>query len=114
MPISANRPWWSREGRLFHNTDYDTPYPGRYNIVFPTGDSHWFGEVVFAYRPAARIWFEWSARRRFSVTVRLHRRNNQESIPPAVIDRVWQGIQRVRPAGVLLMLAVDNTIVRGG
>jgi hypothetical protein len=33
---------------------------------------------------------------------------------PAVLDRVWQGIQQVRPAGVQAVLAVEEEIVRGG
>ena len=39
--------------------------------------------------------------------------NGEEVIHPAILDRVWQGMDRVRPAGVKLKLAVEEQIVRG-
>ncbi len=113
MAISPNRPWWSREGRLFSETKMSAPFPARHNVLFPTASSNWFGEVVFAYKPAARLWLEWAPRVLRSVLVRLEKRGDTETIAPAILDRVWQGIQRVRPAGVRVMLAVAGEIVRG-
>ena len=51
--------------------------------------------------------------RAVSVLVRLFKRNVGEAIDPAIIDRVWQGIERVRPAAVDVRLAVEGQIVRG-
>jgi hypothetical protein len=114
MAISGNRPWWSREGRLFYETTRNAPFPARYDKKFPTASSDWFGEVVFAYKPAAKLWLEWAPRRLLTALVRLQKRTEDEAVAPAVLDRVWQGIQRVRPAGVRIALAVDREIVRGG
>jgi hypothetical protein len=114
MSISAQRPWWSREGRLFPPEEQPAPYPARYSVRFPTLSEDWFSEVVFAYKPAVKVWFEWAEWQPFTALVRLHKRSPDESIHPAIIDRVWQGIQRVRPAGVRVMLAVESEIVRGG
>jgi hypothetical protein len=47
------------------------------------------------------------------VLVRLQTTVSGEVVDPAVLDRVWQGIQQVRPAGVPALLAVDEEIVRG-
>ena len=33
-------------------------------------------------------------------------------IDPSIVDRVWQGIQQVRPAGVRVRLAVEEDIVK--
>lgn len=114
MPISPNRPWWTREGRLVPPEDQPAPYPARYSIKFPTLSADWFGEVVFAYKPAAKVWFEWSGGRTFTAIVRLQKLSPDESIHPAILDRVWQGIDKVRPAGVKVMLAVEEQIMRGG
>jgi hypothetical protein len=45
--------------------------------------------------------------------VRLQKRMPDEAIHPAIVDRVWQGIQLVRPAGVRVLLAIEDDIVRG-
>jgi len=47
------------------------------------------------------------------VLARLKLREDEETIDPVVIDRVWQGIQQVRPVGVRVLLAVEEQIVRG-
>ena len=93
--------------------DLPAPLPGRYDLPRPP-PSGIFDEAVFAYEPAARVWFEWNARRPLTVAARLQRKSTGESIDPAVLDRVWQGIQQVRPAGVRAVLAVEEEIVRGG
>jgi hypothetical protein len=43
---------------------------------------------------------------------RLARRSPQDQVDPAVLDRVFQGLQQVRPAGARAALAVDGAIVR--
>jgi hypothetical protein len=68
---------------------------------------------VFAYDPAAKVTFEFEPRMPCSVLVRLYRRIGDPPFDPAVLDRVWEGIQLVRPAGVRTLLAVDESIVRG-
>jgi hypothetical protein len=46
------------------------------------------------------------------VLVRLKKVAANESLDPSIIDRVWQGIQQVRPAGVRVRLAVEEEIIR--
>jgi hypothetical protein len=46
------------------------------------------------------------------VLVRIGKHSSDEHLEPAVVDRAWQGIQQVRPAGVVTVLAVDEDIVR--
>ena len=105
-------PWWSTEGRLFPPPpDLDAPGEGRYDITAPPPESD-FDRAVFAYIPAARVWFEWEAKRPLSVLVRLKKIAPNENLDPAIIDRVWQGIQQVRPAGVRVRLAVEEDIVK--
>lgn len=107
------KPSWTIEGRLLPPPDLPAPLPGRYDLPAPP-PSGIFDEAVFAYEPAARVWFEWKARRPLTVAARLQRKSIGESIDPAILDRVWQGIQQVRPAGVRAVLAVEEEIVRGG
>jgi hypothetical protein len=113
VPAAAeHRPAWSMEGRLFPPPpDLDAPYAGRWDVT-PPFDGH-FDQAVFSYDPAARVAFAFGPTQPCSVLVRLRRRAGQASIDPAVIDRVWEGMQLVRPAGVRTTLAVDDTIVKG-
>ena len=60
-----------------------------------------------------RVTFEFEPRMPCPVLVRLYRRTGDPPFDPAVLDRVWEGIQLVRPAGVRALLAVDESIVRG-
>jgi hypothetical protein len=103
------RPSWTIEGRLLPPPDLPAPWPGRFDLP-----SSIFDEAVFAFEPAARVWFEWESRRPLTVVARLQKRSAGENIDPAILDRVWQGIQQVRPAGVRAALAVEEEIVRGG
>ncbi len=105
-------PWWSTEGRLFPPPpDLDAPGEGRYDITEPPPESD-FDRAVFAYNPAARVWFVWEPRTALSVLVRLKKIAPDETVDPAIIDRVWQGIQQVRPAGVRVRLALEENIVK--
>jgi hypothetical protein len=66
-----------------------------------------------AFPTAAKVRMEWQPTQRLSVAARLRPRGAEEAIEPAVLDRVFDGISQVRPAGVRAVLAVDETIVRG-
>ena len=108
------RPFYSMEGRLFLPPDRAAAYPARFNDADPAQHPEsQFDDVVFAYPPAARVWFEWPVNQPLTVLVRLYRRSPGETIEPAILDRVWAGMQRVRPAGVSALLALDQQIVRG-
>ena len=109
--LPKERPFWSTEGRLIPPPgDHDASVPGRFDEQAP--DPVDFGDAVFAYDPAARVWMTWEAARPLTVLVRVATRSADERLEPAVIDRAWQGIQQVRPAGVFTVLAVDEDIVR--
>ena len=88
------------------------PWPGRFESIEKPPASRW-SRVAFAYAPTARVHHAWQGRAPLSTLVRLRRRPGEESIHPVVLDRVWNGLQQVRPAGVRVALAVDETIVRG-
>jgi hypothetical protein len=72
-----------------------------------------FDASVFPYPPAARVELSWPSPQPLSVLVRLERQTPDEAVDPVVLDRVWAGMQQVRPAGVVVRLAVDEDIVRG-
>jgi hypothetical protein len=48
-----------------------------------------------------------------TVQVRLFMRNAEDHIDPAIIDRVWAGINQVKPAGVPVLLSVEGSLVKG-
>ncbi|WP_157067890.1 hypothetical protein [Desulfosarcina cetonica] len=54
----------------------------------------------------------WNPSSALTVLVRLVHRAGEAGIDPAVLDVVWNGLQKVRPAGVRVSLAVGETIVR--
>jgi hypothetical protein len=113
VPTPTDLPAWTIEGRLIPPPQIDdAPGPGRFSIETPPPPSY-YDEAVFAFNPSAKVWLSWEPKQPLSVLVRLKTRTVGESIDPAVLDRVWQGIQQVRPAGVRAMLAVDEEIVRG-
>jgi hypothetical protein len=114
-------PAWTIEGRLLLPPDIeDAPPPGRYDGETPPPASD-FDQAVFAYNPAARVWFQWAERHPCTVLARLQPRwrslSERESpatpFDPILLDRVWQGMQKVRPAAVRTVLAVEETILRG-
>ncbi len=112
----AALPAWTVEGRLLRDGAAPSdpePDPGRWDETAPDADAGEFDEAVFAFPPAARVGFEWRPRRRLGVLARLAKRSPQNEVDPAVLDRVYQGLQQVRPAGVRAALAVEETIVRG-
>jgi hypothetical protein len=109
-------PWWTREGRRVppvipeHTLD-EAPPPGRFDRELPAPPSD-FDNSVYAFLPAARVRFDWATRRPRRVLVRLLSAPAAEPLDPAILDRVWAGILRVRPAGVWAALATDEQIVR--
>jgi len=108
-PTPSANPAWSREGRLLPPpTQSAAPYEGRYlaELLAPS-------TAVFAFNPAARVWLQWRPRAPLAVTVRLARAAPGEQIDPLILDRVYNELQRVRPAGVRVYLAVDEMIERG-
>jgi hypothetical protein len=108
----GHRPAWSMEGRLFPPPPaLDAPFAGRWDVNPPSDGN--FDQAVYAYDPAAKVTFEFGPTQPCSVLVRLRRRNGDPKFDPAILDRVWEGIQLVRPAGIRAQLAVDETIVRG-
>jgi Two component regulator propeller len=105
-------PAWTVEGRLLPPPD-DAPAaaPGWFDVTAPPPETD-LDESVWAYNPAARVSFEWEARRPLTLLARIGTPASGERVEPAVLDRVWQGIQQVRPAGVQVALAVGEDIVR--
>ncbi|MDX2478083.1 MAG: hypothetical protein QNL05_12050 [Gammaproteobacteria bacterium] len=107
---SPNRPNWTCEGRLLPPPEEPTDIEeGRFSsILNPLSE---FNDAVFAYKPSAQVWFSWQSHQPLTLQTRLQTTENQ--IDPNVLDRVWEGIQQVRPAGAHVELIVNNNIVRG-
>lgn len=113
LQLPPERPAWTVEGRLIPPPQFPgAPPPGRFDLTTPEPQIN-YDEAVFAYRPAARVWFEFAGRKVLGVVARLKKLTADEQIDPVVIDRVWQGIQQVRPAGVRVALAVEEDFVKG-
>ena len=110
-PAPAGGPAWNCEGRLVTPPSDDDPWPGRY--LDGSIATNPFLPAVFAFDPAARLWMTWPGRGRLSVLVRLQRRQPDEILDKAIIDRVWDGLQQFRPAGVSVILALDEQRLRG-
>jgi hypothetical protein len=110
-PEERHRPAWSREGRLWPPPDAPAAPPARFDLAASPAGA--FDDSAFAFCPAAAVRFVWRPRRPHAAVVRLARRTPGEPLDPAVLDRVWQGMQQVRPAGARLRLAVDQEVLRG-
>jgi len=113
--LPASRPAWTIEGRLLPaDTSAPDPEPGRYDqgLPDPLDEQSEFDEAVFAFPPAARVGFAWDPKHPLSVEVRLGSRGPNDSIDPAALDRVFDGMKQVRPAGVRAVLAVGEKPVR--
>ncbi|MCD6224413.1 MAG: hypothetical protein J7K32_02630, partial [Deltaproteobacteria bacterium] len=85
-----------------------------YNIDEPEIPAGYRFEDVFAFNTAVKIWFTWQLQEYNTAIIRLQKRSEDETIDPAIIDRVRQGVQRVRPAGLKVAIAVEQCILRGG
>jgi hypothetical protein len=109
-PLPTDTPAWTREGRLIPPPGARAaPWEGRYLA----GKELALLDQVFAFNPAARVTFQWQPHAPFSITVRLDRPDPAETLPGAVLDRVFDGADRVRPAAARLRLALGETFVRG-
>jgi hypothetical protein len=112
LPAPRSTPAWSIEGRLIPPPPDRAPVlEGRHSGAAPLDLSR-FDDAAFAFNPAARVWFYWEPRHPLSILVRLGTVSAGERIDPAILDRVWQGIQQVRPAGVRALLAAGEETVR--
>ena len=114
-PLPASRPAWTIEGRLLPAEEAaPDPEPGRYDLGLPEpqDEQSEYDEAVFAFPPAARVGFSWEPRHPLSVLVRLGKRGPDDSLDPAALDRVFDGMRGVRSAGVRAVLAVGEKRVR--
>ncbi len=104
-------PAWTIEGRLIPPPeDRLAPPPGRFDQPVPAPPSI-YDDSVYAFNPSARVWFDWNAPRPLAILARLKRRTPDETIDPAILDRVRQGVEQVRPAGVRVVLAVEDELI---
>lgn len=110
-PTPASFPAWTREGRLLPPPD-EAPAPeeGRFLAALALAEL----DRVFAFNPAARVRLRWQPRAPLSITVRIERRDPGETLPAAVLDRVFAAVNMVRPAGARIRLAHGEAVVRGG
>ncbi len=111
-------PFWTPEGRFIPSEKLpreDTVFEGRFDAAHP-----WRFDVdrdmqeahVYSYYPSTLgVWFEWFTRAPMTVLARLKQRSADDIIDPAIIDRVRQGIDRVRPAAVRVQLMVEEEVV---
>ena len=109
VPQPATFPAWTVEGRLLPEPERGAaPLEGRYlaNAVSELRDQ------VFSFNPAAQVWLRWTPRELLAVLVRLRRTAADEVVDPLVLDRVFDELNRVRPAAVRIGLAVDDQLVR--
>ncbi len=104
-------PAWTSEGRLLPPPELEEANVGRYEMYDPPPDSV-FDDAVFAYPPVVKVTFQWPAAGPLAVLVRLLKRTADQQFDPVVVERVWQGMQRVRPAGVRFFLAIEEEIVK--
>ncbi len=111
---AQGRPWWSREGRLFPPPEQSGPFPGHFrNMASSWQADGRFDKAVFAYPPSARLWMEYLLPPKVGVRVRLFKSSPDQSIDPALVERVWALLLRAKAAGVPLELAVEGSIVKG-
>ncbi len=109
---TESRPLWTSEGRRVGNDPSSLdPESGRWDLE-PPPPSH-FDATLFAFLPAARVGLSWQPHQAASVLVRLHPLQPEEAIDPIIIDRVWTGMQQVRPAGVQVQLALGDDLLKG-
>jgi hypothetical protein len=112
VPAFKSAPAWTCEGRFIPPPpDRDAPPPGRYDgpeVPPPISD---FDVAVWAYNPAARVWFRWYGHPKLTVVVRLKLYAPDEALDPVIVGRVREGIELVRPAGVRVQLAVEEKVV---
>ncbi len=115
-PPAEGRPWWSTEGQLFPPPPTRSAgVPGHWRDV-PSFLSHpqhegQFDQSVFSYPPSARLWITQAVAPAIGIRVRLFAADPAKPVDPAVSARVWQLLERARPAGVPLQLMAEGTVV---
>lgn len=111
-PSSEPKQQWSCEGRqLFGDQDLPDPEPARF--LDKNKPQAVFGNMVHAFLPNARLTMAWQEQTPCSVLVRLVPGEDEALIDSVVTDRLWQALNLVRPAGIRIFLAINETIVRG-
>jgi len=111
---AAGRPWWSREGRLFPEPQQTGPFPGHFRTkADPWNADGRFDESVFVYPPSALLWMAYPSTPEVGVRIRLFKSSPEQSIDPALVERVWALLVRAKAAGVPLELAVEGSTVKG-
>ncbi|MEM1159774.1 MAG: hypothetical protein AAGJ28_02475 [Pseudomonadota bacterium] len=110
-PLPKRRPAWTREGRLLPppNT-HAAPVEGRFLGI----DIEQELAKVFAFDAAAEVSIKWRPKSPLTIIIRLARRDEEDTLPESVLDRVYAAINQVRPAGAHVRLAFGETVVRGG
>jgi len=112
LTVPTDLPWWSPEGRLVPPPEHAPIFPGRYRSDATLPDGR-FDETIYAYNPCARVEMHYLSGPAVTVQVRLFKRDANDNIDPAIIDRVWAGINQVKPAGVPVLLAVEGSLAKG-
>lgn len=123
QPPAGGGLWWSTEGQLFPTPAAPPPAPPPARIAALPG--HWrdlaaaplppqegrFDGAAFSYPPSARLWLLHAPAAALGIRVRLFAADPARPVDPAVAARVWQLLERARPAGVPLQLMTEGTLV---
>ncbi len=85
--------------------------PTRPSSTDPDGEGQ-FGHAAFSYPPSARLWALRLLPPAAGIRIRLCLADPGAAADPALAERVWNLIERARPAGVPLQLMVEGRIVK--
>lgn len=115
-PPAAGGDWWSKEGQLFPAPARRAAVPGHFrtDLAFatdPDGEGQ-FGHAAFSYPPSARLWALRLLPPAAGIRIRLCLADPGAATDPALTERVWNLIERARPAGVPLQLMMEGRIVK--
>lgn len=117
-PPAEGRPWWSTEGQLFPQPQRRAAVPGHHrgDAALFSGDGFFgegqFDQAMFVYPPSARLWALPLHSPALGIRVRLLLADPAKAIDPALADRVWQLINRARPAGIPLQLMAEGQVLK--
>ena len=108
--------WWSKEGQLFPAPARRAAVPGHFRSAAaflgdPEGEGQ-FDNAAFSYPPSARLWALRLLPPAAGIRIRLCLADPAAAADPALAERVWNLIERARPAGVPLQLMVEGRIVK--
>lgn len=115
-PPAAGGDWWSKEGQLFPAPARRAAVPGHFRtdpafLADPDGEGQ-FGNAAFSYPPSAKLWALRLLPPAAGIRIRLCLADPGAAADPALAERVWNLIERARPAGVPLQLMVEGRIVK--